>query len=228
MEASPVLGDVCGTAAPEVVAGCTDGNVYALWADGADHADGPIAQAWTCIAPNETGVIQVLSTPALCSLDGQTLDIIAGSEDGIYRINIPGKTYEAANQSRFPWPTFHQNNARTGNPGPIGGPCVSASLIGRVVDSSGVGVAGASVSIVDAQTGLTPAVSGRTETRPAAGVTAGNATPGDEANEGGFVINQLPPQRSYTLTISKTGYPTYTVTAGPVSTGKLVLANIVL
>jgi len=85
-------------------------------------------------------------------------------------------------------------------------------------------VAGAAVRIewFDGGSWVSPAVAGRTETRESLNLnpvySVGNGTPNDEINEGGYVFNQLPPNRSYRITVSKTGYTTRQVTV-PVSTG---------
>ena len=231
---SPLVGNVLtDTSDPQVIVGCIDGSVYALWKDGTNHSGGPVAKVWTCAQTDDAAI---LSTPTLCSLNGTSLDLIVGSTDGIYRINFSTITFDPNNTTRWPWTTFHYDAARTGCTTSPSSTKVSASIIGRVTSqSTGKPIPGAHVKVewYNGSTWVIPAVYGRTEPRYLNSqqmdyvVTAGQYDNGSEINEGGFVINQLPPNTSYRLTISKTGYTTKQVTV-TVTTGMAPAQNITL
>ena len=200
--------------------------MYALWIDGRSHAGGnPVAHTWTCA---QTSGVEINATPTICSLGGSQpgmLSLIVGSTDGMYKIDLYSTTFQP-NTSRWPWPTFHRDAARTGcytNPSTT---MVSASIVGQVTSqSSGMPIHGASVKVewYDGSAWVIPAVYGRADQRYADPqvdyvTTAGIYDNGSEINEGGFVINQLPPSRSYRLTVSKSGY-TQTQVMVSVTTG---------
>ena len=65
------------------------------------------------------------------------------------------------------------------------------------------------------------------ETRPAFQNTAGNAISSDEINEGGFVINQLPPGRGYLLTFTRDGYTDRTLTIPNTTTGINTVPDVI-
>jgi len=226
VKASPVVGDVLnvGTNEPQVVVGCTDGNVYVLWKDAANHAGGAVAAIWTCARSTGT---EVLATPTICSLDGSQVSLIVGSTDGMYKIGLYNASFQPGSP-RWPWPTFLYNAARTSCNDNTTYPAASVSIIGRVRTSAGVGVPGASVS-VEYESGGVPRVAGRSDPRVNPVYTAGNTTAGDEINEGGFVINQLPTLSAgarYKLTINKPGYPSRYAYVTPAA-GKNVIADVV-
>ncbi len=231
IQASPLYGNVVsGTTDPQVIVACGDGNVYALWKNGTNHSGGPIAAIWTC-SQNTNDAIT--STPTLCSIDGTHLDMIVGSPDGLYKIHFDGANGNPnitvnSNWTYWPWRTFHYNNARTGCSGLVPSTKVSASIIGRVTSqSTETPILGASVKVewYNGSAWVIPAVYGRTNSRYPSGTnsvtTVGNYTDGSEINEGGYVINQLPPNTSYRLTISAQGYTTKQITV-PVITGMVV------
>jgi hypothetical protein len=219
---------------PQVVIAAQSGNVYALWLDGTNHIGGAVANVWTC-AENEFEYIY--STPTLCSLDGSTLSMIVGSTKGIYKINLYQTTAFEPGSSRWPWPTFHHNKARTGCTTAPSTTMVSSSIVGRVKTSSGYGLEGASVEVqwYDTSTSTwvasTPVYGRPTANRTNPILTVGNSTQGDEVNEGGYIINQLTPDRRYRLVISKSGYTTQTVSVNSdqaVPVGKTMVADITL
>ncbi len=229
IQASPLYGNVVsGTTDPQVIVASEDGNVYALWKNGTNHSGGPIAAIWTFGG-------EITSTPTLCSIDGTHLDMIVGGPDGLYKIHFDGTNGNPSitvnsNWTYWPWCTFHYNNARTGCCGLVPSTKVSASIIGRVTSqSTGLPILGASV-VVEWDNGsawVIPAVNGRSDPRYPAGsgqngvTTVGNYTNGSEINEGGYVINQLPPNTSYRLTVSAQGYTTKQITV-PVTTGMVI------
>lgn len=224
--ASPALADVMNTGNPQIVVGCTDGNVYALWADGNNHAGGPVAKAWVCA--QSTGV-EVDSTPTICSLDGTQVSMIVGSTDGIYKIDLytlgQGESF-LPNSSRWPWPTFHRDNARTGcqttDTDPA--PSVSASIAGKITLNNNP-VQGAKVYI-RVLPGLTlPGVYGRTVTRTDPMLSAGDAASStDECDEGQYCLSQLPPNQTYRITVTDaSGGHSTTAPDVAVTTGRTVL-----
>jgi hypothetical protein len=226
VRSSPVIGMVvAGSNEPQIVVGCIDGNVYALWKDGVNHQGGPVARMWTC---TQDDTKSVLSTPTLCSLDGTHLGLVVGSTDGIYRIHFGDIEYDPDNWNLWQWRTFHYDAARTGCNTSSSATKVSASVIGKVRTSTGVGIAGVQVYIKDLTTNQNPVVHNRSgETRPTYLNTAGNATANDEINEGGYVINQLIPGRSYLLTFKRTGYTDRTYQLNNASTDINLVPDVV-
>src|SRR5690606_35818907 len=107
------------------------------------------------------------------------------------------------NTGRWPWPTFHRDNARTGcttAPAQL----VSASIVGRVKTPGEVGIRDVRVEAQywSGSTWITDTtVYGRTTIRTAT-YTVGNTTSNDEINEGGYTINQLTPERRYRLKVT--------------------------
>jgi hypothetical protein len=199
---------VVGASAPQVIAASTDGNVYALWKDGTDHGGEAVAETWTCTQSAQDEYVR--ATPAFCSLNGTTVSLIVGSTDGIYKIDLYDAAYQPGS-ARWPWPTFHYDTARTGcrDSRPAQGP-LSASVIGKARKADGTGIAGVRVEIryLSGGSGV-PAVANRPGADRVDPVfAAGNDTENDEANEGGFVINQLPVGAGiqYRVTLKRTGY----------------------
>jgi hypothetical protein len=225
IKASVVIGDVvnAGDNQPQIVAACSDGNVYALWKDGTAHpgaGGNPVADEWTCV---EDSYGFLYSTPTICSLNGTTVSLIVGSSEGLYKIDlytVPAGTF-VPGSARWPWPTFHHDAARTGCSVAPSTTMVSSSIIGRVKDSySGQWIEGAQVLVQywNGSTWVTETrVNGRPETRAYPLYTVGDGTPNNEINEGYFVINQLmppvPPDPGYVyqLVINKAGYKQKTV-----------------
>lgn len=155
------------------------------------------------------------STPAICSLNGTMVSLIAGSEDGIYKFGLYSGTF-VANSDRWPWPTFHRDNARTGCATGMAAP-VSASIYGEVTLNK-IAVPGAHISIRTASGQPVP-IYGRSATRTDPVFAVGNGTPGDEINEGWYCINQLPPGATYSITATdQDGYHSKTVNVS-VTTG---------
>lgn len=219
--ASPLVADVMNTGSPQIVVACTNGDVYALWPDGNNHLGGPIAAGWRCA--QEEG-IEINSTPTVCSLDGTNVSMIVGSGDGIYNIDLytleQGQSF-ISNGSRWPWPTFHRDNARTGCTTSSSSP-VSASISGKVTLND-VPVQGARISIrMDGYPTQPPAVYGRSSTRTDPVLSVGNtASSTDEYNEGQYCISQLPPNSTYNITATDAnGQHQVTITGIAVTTGK--------
>ena len=103
----------------------------------------------------------------------------------------------------------------------------AGSLFAWESQSTGKPILGASVKVewYNGSAWVIPAVYGRTNSRYPSGTnsvtTVGSYTDGSEINEGGYVINQLPPNLSYRLTVSKQGYTTKQVTVS-VTIGKVI------
>lgn len=205
IKASPLAGDVTRDSQPEVLIAGTDGVLYAIWSNAEAHPGGPIAATWRCGTEDPV----ILATPALGSIDGSHLDLVIVSNNGVFVVHFPSITFNEQDFVRWPWRTFHGDNARTGCWECSQASVVCSSVAGRVVDAvSGDAVVGATISILDLTTNphSVPAVFGRSETRPTSIVSAGNTVPGDEANEGGYIFNQLPPSHTYRITAEMDGY----------------------
>lgn len=190
---SPIVGDVMGTGVPQIVVGSADGNVYVLWSDGNNHSNGPVAKVWTCA---QSSIIEANSTPSICSLNGTMVSLIVGSQDGIYKFDLYSVAF-IANSDRWPWPTFHRDNARTGCATAPSVP-VSASIYGAVTLNNNP-VPGARVSIRTTNGQPVP-VYGHSAPRPDPVFAVGDGTPGNEMNEGYYCINELPPGATYVIT----------------------------
>lgn len=96
---SPVLGDVDGDPAIEIVVGAGDRKLYAFNPDGSRVPGWPVSVG----AP-------IVSAPGLGDIDGDGYnDIVWASDDfKIYRMETSG------DPSRVPWGTFHHDMANTG------------------------------------------------------------------------------------------------------------------
>jgi len=214
IKASPIVGDVTNadSGKPQIVVAAHDGKVYALWADGTNHTGGAIAHVWTCVqCPGRYKFIH--ASPTVCSLDGANLSMIVGASDGIYKIDLYPTTEFEPNTPRWPWPTFHRDNARTGCATSPSSTKTCASIIGRVTQN-GVHVQGASVQ-VECLNGGTPQVYGRpTEERDNPVYTVGTGDTGDEINEGGYMISQLAPNTTYHLIVNGGQPVSVSVTTG--------------
>ncbi len=223
--ASPAIADVLNTGSPQVVVACSDGNVYALWPDGNNHAGGPVAKMWVCA---QSSGVEADSTPTICSLDGTQISMIVGSTDGIYKIDLyslqQGETF-VPSSTRWPWPTFHRDNARTGCTTASASP-VSASIMGRVtLGGNPLPLAKISVKTLGGQN---VSVYGRpSATRMDPVRSVGDATANNEANEGGYCISQLPPNTTYRITASDANGDHQTTFDVSVTTG-MVVQNIAL
>ena len=134
VESSPVIGDVTGDGQVNVVVGCDDGNVYAIYKDGNNHVEdgaltGPLAWVNCCIPPSQTSA-EVTATPVIDDVDNDgKVDVVAASDQGIYifHLNVPYVNDPAL----YPWPTFHRDNQRTGCVTPPPAP-IRASIVGIV------------------------------------------------------------------------------------------------
>lgn len=220
---SPVVGDVTGDGEVNIVVGCSDGHVYALYKDGINHQIGgmpvgPVAWARCCIPPNDT-TAAVTTSPVIDDVnnDGK-VDVVVAGDKGIYlfQINVP----YAQDPALYPWPTFHRDNQRTGcaTPQP---PPIKASIQGYVT-KEGLPVVNARIYIthqdgtpVYQPWGDPPVVRGWVQ-------TVGTAT-GNEPRSGAYCINQLEPDTIYRLKVEVPGQPDRIVPDVAVTTGLLRL-----
>ena len=105
IESSPVIGDIDGQTGLEIVIGTDDGNVYAFHTNGSPVSGWPKACIWQGVA----GAVK--STPVIDDIDGDgKVEIVVATTIGLFRFDLDA----SYNSSQMPWPTFHQNNRRTG------------------------------------------------------------------------------------------------------------------
>ncbi|MCL5103321.1 MAG: FG-GAP-like repeat-containing protein [Armatimonadetes bacterium] len=199
VQSSPVVGDINGDGKVEVVVGCNNGYVYAIYNDGIAHAqDGqstsPIAWAGCCVPPGQTAA-NIFTSPVIDDIDNDgRVDILVAGDKGIYLFSLNAPYMQ--NPALYPWPTFHHDNQRTGciTPPP---PPVLASIQG-IVSGAGAGLPGTKVYIYNSD--------GADVQRPHSDppmarsyvLTAGSSS-ADAAGVGAYCINQLEPDRTYNL-----------------------------
>ena len=182
---------------------------YAWWLDGTGHSGGAQANRWLCTQFDSE---HIYSTPTLCSLNGSTLSMIVASSNDIYKIDLYQTTAFDPGSARWPWPTFHHDNARTGCSTTPSSTPVSTSIIGQLKTTGGVGIQGASVRIEywtgtawSSSVSVYQPARGSAESRVNPITSVGTGAAGDEINEGGFAFNQLTPDRRYHLVITNGG-----------------------
>lgn len=221
IQSSPVVGDVNGDGQVEIVVGCADGNIYALYKDGTVHrengvATGPIAWIRCCIPPDKPSA-QVNTAPVIDDInnDGK-VDVLAAGTGGVYLFHFDAPY--SGTQASYPWPTFHRDNRRSGcaTPEP---PPVNASIQGYVTkNGQPVPDARVYISYNDGSPVYIPH-----SDPPAARdyvLTVGTSDP-NEARKGAYCINQLPPNSVYKLTVQSNGSPAKVVENISVGTGSV-------
>ena len=140
VQSSPVAGDINGDGKVEVVVGCNNGHVYAIYNDGAAHVSnghsvGPIAWAGCCVPPGET-TANIYTSPVIDDIDNDgKVDILVAGDKGIYLFHTNAPYVQ--DPALYPWPTFHHDNQRTGCTTPAPAP-VLASIQG-IVSRAGAG-----------------------------------------------------------------------------------------
>lgn len=209
VQSSPAVADVVDgtsdtTGRPEVIIGCDDGFLYAIYANGLLHTNsssvttGPIAAVWCC-RPTGDDSSKVLSSPTVDDIDADgNADIIVGSEGGMWRFSVP-VTFSRTDTTRYPWPTFHHDAARTGcTTTPAS--AIYSSIVGQVRDTSSNLAIGAQVYIYF-QSDTTSSTVPVPKSSPVAYRTSAVKSAGDtgrtEINRGGYSINQLKPSNQF-------------------------------
>ncbi len=224
IESSPVIGDVTGDGVPEVVVGCNDGNVYALYIDGVTHTangtpTGPIAWVRCCVPPTKTSA-QVLTAPVIDDLDGDgKVEVLAAGDEGIYVFNFEAP-YDPANTAAHPWPTFHRDNERTGCASPLP-PLVNASIHG-VVTKNGQPVLNTKIYVYYQDGSTVPEPHSDPPVARSWVQTTGTADP-TEVGKGAYVISQLPPNRTYKLRVEAPNEPVFYVENIQATTGAVLV-----
>lgn len=218
IESSPVVGDVTGDGEIDVVVGCNDGNIYAVYKDGLNHSEngvmlGPIAWVRSC-RPSGQSSAQVLTAPVIDDLDNDGLvDVLAASDKGIFifKFNVP----YTGDPALYPWPTFHRDNQRTG--------CASApaepirAAIQGIITKDGAPVSRARVYIYNEDDSTVPVPYSNPPVARDYVMSVGGPD-ANEAGKGAYCINQLEPDRTYKLRIVAAGSPDKWVTV-PVTKG---------
>jgi hypothetical protein len=225
VESSPIVADVTGDGKPEIIVGCNDGNLYAIYADGVLHREGGIATgpfAWIkcCIPPNEA-TAQILTAPVADDVDNDgKVEVVAASDKGVYMFHFEAP-WDPQNFAQHPWPTFHANNERNGCATPTPPP-VKASIVG-IVSRGGQPVPDAKVYIWE-QDG-SPVIIPHSDPPVSRGyvLTVGTTNP-NERGKGAYCINQLEPNRVYKIKVEVPGasQPVW-VENIQVSTGQVVV-----
>ncbi len=211
------MGDVTGDGQIDVVAVCSDGLVYVIYADGVNHKvdgkpTGPLA--WVrCCKSSSTIPSQFVSSPVIDDLDNDGLvEVLVAGSQGIYIFQTEAPYSDSS--ALFPWPTFHHDNRRSGCVTPPPAP-INASIQG-IISYAGSPISGASIKIYknDGSSVYTP----NTTTERIAVLSVGS-TLVNEAGKGAYCISQLEPNQTYKLVITASGYTTKTVSNIAVGTG---------
>ncbi|MCE5314867.1 MAG: FG-GAP-like repeat-containing protein [Armatimonadota bacterium] len=218
IDAPVSVGDANGDGKVEVVVACSDGFVYALYSDGANHEEGgkstgPIAWADCCVSSADATVI-MYNAPVIDDIDNDgLLDILVANTEGIYLFNLD--VPYSSDASLYPWPTFHRDNQRTGcvttPPSPV-----YASIQG-IVSHDGTPISGAYIYIYK-NDGSAVHVPGSDSAQRSYVLSVGS-TDAVAAGVGAYCINQLDPNETYKIKVEAVGYTTTWVKNVAVTTG---------
>lgn len=214
IRSSPAVGDINDDNELEVVVGCSDGNLYALYSNGMKHVDsqgnktGAVAWARCCI-PSNMPTASVYSSPAIDDIDADgKVEVVVGSTGGIWVFDFDAVYHS----DRMPWPTYHHDNGRTGcittPPGPKYG-----AIIGRLT-RNGTSVIGYDVKIEynngnvvlqPTSNPLNPQYPTPARTRV---MTSGSTSLNDttQSNRGIYCINQLNAGYTYKISFGPKGF----------------------
>ncbi len=206
VESSPVVADVTGDGRVEIIVGCNDGNLYAIYADGIAHREngvptGPFAWVKCCVPPGES-TAQLLTAPVVDDIDNDgKVEVLAAGDKGVYMFHFDAP-YDPNNFAQHPWPTFHGNNQRNGCATPTP-PAVKASIVG-IVSRAGQPIPDAKVYIWE-QDG-SPVIIPHSDPPISRGyvLTVGTTNP-NERGKGAYCINQLEPNRTYKIKVEAPG-----------------------
>ncbi|MHB9038863.1 MAG: FG-GAP repeat domain-containing protein, partial [Armatimonadota bacterium] len=219
IEAPVSVGDVTGDGQLNVVAVCSDGFVYALYADGADHEidnkrTGSVAWAGCCVSSSDSSV-QMYNAPVIDDVnnDGRVDVLVAGSK-GIYMFH-PDAPY-VNDPSHYPWPTFHRDNARSGCATPVPAP-VNASVQG-IVSFNGTPVQSAKIYIYKNDGSPVYIPHSNPPVERGYVLSVGDVDP-TAVGFGAYCISQLEPNETYKIKIEATGHVTQWIENIAVTTG---------
>ncbi|MGQ9581646.1 MAG: FG-GAP-like repeat-containing protein [Armatimonadota bacterium] len=206
VESSPVVADVTGDGKVEIVVGCSDGNLYAIYADGIDHKENGVATgpfAWVkCCVPQSEAAAQILTAPVVDDIDNDgKVEVLCASDKGVYIFHFDAY-YDPNNFAQHPWPTFHANNHRNGCVTPTPPP-VKASIVG-IVTSAGQPVPDAKVYIWE-QDGSPVMIPHSDPPVPRSYVLTVGTTNPNEYGKGAYCINQLEPNKVYKIKVEMPG-----------------------
>jgi hypothetical protein len=217
------VGDVTGDGQLDVVVACSDGFVYALYADGMDHLvddthTGAVAWAGCCIPPT-LAEVDLYNAPVIDDVDNDgKVDILVAGSMGMYLFHLDAEYTN--NPALYPWPTFHGDNRRSGCATPAPEP-INASIqgmVGKYVGGNWTAVPGAKIYIYknDGAPVYVPHSDPPVERSYVLSVGSADST---AVGLGAYCISQLSPNETYKIKVEATGYTTKWIEDIAVTTG---------